>query len=245
MSGLLIFDYDGTLNDTMAIYRPAVLKVAAELRERYQDKPAPMPDEGRIRGWIGMRTEDMWRDYRPDLPVSVRRAAAGQGGRLMEELMERQGRWYPGAAESLDELKAAGHCMIVLSSCTRAYARAHWARFDMGRRFSAFLACDDYPEPEKARVLELLLRSPGRALASAAVCPDIAGTEGAVLGRDAAVMLGDRAYDASAASENGIAFIACSYGFGDETELHGAAFAASSPRELSGLASAALAYSRA
>ncbi|MBQ3404233.1 MAG: HAD hydrolase-like protein [Oscillospiraceae bacterium] len=240
MSALLIFDYDGTVHDTMAIYRPAVLETAAELGKKYPELPAPVPDEARIRGWIGMRTEEMWLDFRPDLPACVRQKAGERVGRLMETLMETEGRWYSGAAESLEKLRAAGHTMIVLSSCTRAYALAHWTRFGMGRWFDAFLACDDYPEPGKGQVLKLLLNSPGYALARAAVCPDAERTGRAVGGRSSAVMLGDRGYDAAAAEENGISFIACAYGFSSVRELEGAAFTAQSPDELYELVNLAL-----
>ena len=50
----LIFDYDGTIHDTMRIYRPAVRRAFQWLRE--QGHTVPETSDRQIASWLGMNT---------------------------------------------------------------------------------------------------------------------------------------------------------------------------------------------
>ena len=60
----LIFDYDGTIHDTMRIYRPAVRRAFQWLRE--QGHTVPETSDRQIASWLGMNTRDMWNSFLPE-----------------------------------------------------------------------------------------------------------------------------------------------------------------------------------
>ena len=65
MSGL-VFDYDGTLHDTIRIYAPAFKKAYQYLTEK---RLAPKRDwtDREISRWLGYSSRDMWNSFMPNL----------------------------------------------------------------------------------------------------------------------------------------------------------------------------------
>ena len=61
----LIFDYDGTIHDTLRIYEPAVEQAFQWLRR--QGYAVPEASGKKIASWLGMNTRDMWNSFLPDL----------------------------------------------------------------------------------------------------------------------------------------------------------------------------------
>ena len=63
----LIFDYDGTLHDSGRLYAPAFRHMYAQM---VADGIAPARgwDDAEINRWLGCTAEEMWREFRPDLP---------------------------------------------------------------------------------------------------------------------------------------------------------------------------------
>ena len=82
MKPVLVFDYDGTLHETMRVYKPGIEGVVKWLR-RVHGVDAYMPSDQRIRRWLGMNTADMWKDFMPRLSPSFKQ----QAGRLVGEIM--------------------------------------------------------------------------------------------------------------------------------------------------------------
>ena len=65
---MLVFDYDGTIQETMKIYAPAILDIAKRLRTIY-DIPVENPSYERMESWLGLRNDEMWADFAPALPA--------------------------------------------------------------------------------------------------------------------------------------------------------------------------------
>ena len=61
MKPILVFDYDGTLNNTMTLYEPAIREICSWLLANNYAKEAN-PSKERIASWLGMNAREMWPD---------------------------------------------------------------------------------------------------------------------------------------------------------------------------------------
>lgn len=136
MKPLLIFDYDGTLHQTMKLYRPAIFQICRRLQ-------VPAPDNMAIRSWLGMSIEDMWNDFQPSMDEETKREYAIDVGDWMHDHIA-DAVWYANIPVILDKLKKEGYPMIVLSNCDHRYAQDHWQHFYMNRWFDCFLDTDSF-----------------------------------------------------------------------------------------------------
>ena len=205
----LIFDYDGTIHDTMRIYRPAVRRAFQWLRE--QGHTVPETSDRQIASWLGMNTRDMWNSFLPGLPEKVKQKAAVLVGDAMKAALRKGcGAWYPGIRETLDALKRKGYRMAVLSNCQASYGAAHWQAFHMEQWFEYFFDCESFQSAPKSEII--------RKLGDLYPPPYI--------------VIGDRYSDLEAAKGSGSPFIGCLYGFGSEAELCQADFLAAGPEEI-------------
>ena len=83
----LLFDYDGTLHDSLAIYAPAVLAAYNDLAARGV-AVGDAPDRETIQRWIGMAPSEMWEQFQPQLSSQEKQAGGAYIGRRMQELVE-------------------------------------------------------------------------------------------------------------------------------------------------------------
>ena len=100
---MLVFDYDGTIQETMKIYAPAILDIAKRLRTIYGVQ-VENPSYERMESWLGLRNDEMWAAFAPELPADARAAAAARVGAYMRMLV-RDGAdpWYAGARKTLEK----------------------------------------------------------------------------------------------------------------------------------------------
>ena len=150
----VVFDYDGTLHETLRIYAPA-------FRENYAYMvsagllPAREIMDGEIASWLGYTAGDMWREFAPGLTPEQALAA----GRRVQEGMQRRirdgtARLYPEVPEMMDRLKDEGYRLVFLSNCKTVYLEAHRKRFPLDRWFDAYY----WAEAEDWRPKEDILR---------------------------------------------------------------------------------------
>lgn len=67
----LIFDYDGTLHNTIVIYESAFRQCYDWLvKEGYA--PVQKISTERISGWLGMNSREMWESFLPELPSEIK-----------------------------------------------------------------------------------------------------------------------------------------------------------------------------
>lgn len=201
---VLVFDYDGTLHETMRVYKPGIEGAVRWLRTEHGVEVS-MPSEQRIKKWLGMNTAEMWEDFMPGLSPSLKAEAGMLVGRIMlEEISAGRGRWYPGVREKLDLLRQKGYTMVVLSNCEREYADLNRKVFGMDRWFDAFYDCASYGYIAKEEIMKLVAADYGEK--SGAQAPGF-------------VVIGDRGSDYAAAKSVGAPFIWCAYGYGSREEF--------------------------
>ena len=204
MKPVLVFDYDGTLHETMRVYKPGIEGAVHWLR-REHGIDVSIPSDQRIQSWLGMNTADMWEDFMPGLSASLRQQAGKLVGEIMlGEIRAGHARWYPGVTWNLDSLKHEGYTMVVLSNCEREYAELNWEVFGMERWFDAFYDCASYGYIPKEEIMKLV----------AAHYVEKSSEHKAEF-----VVIGDRGSDYAAAQSVGAPFIWCAYGYGSREEF--------------------------
>lgn len=197
MQPVLIFDYDGTIHNTMHIYKPSFCKAYKWLTDNGYAEPENISSD-RMASWLGLNVRDMWNDFLPELPEEIKEYAGKITGDSMHEMIRmHQAVWYPGAEDTLTSLKAKGYDMYVLSNCKRAYRDINMETFRMKRWFKDFVDCESYDFVPKHEIL-----------------PHIAE----VINRPY-IVIGDRGSDIACAETFGGKSVGCLYGYGTRDEL--------------------------
>lgn len=207
---VLIFDYDGTLHDTAALYGHAVRSVLGELEKDGYVSEKECSDQS-LSKYLGMTARVMWEDFMPSLPEHLKQSAIDKVGRLMREgIREGKARLYEGIPALLSALKAEGHTLVILSNCQQAYMDAHRACFALDRWFAGYYCSGAYQDAPKEIIFETIQKNfPGDY-----------------------VMIGDRASDIRVGLVHHIPTIACAYGYGSAEELRGADHVVDSVKKL-------------
>lgn len=210
MNKVLIFDYDGTIHETLRIYEPAMRSAFCRLHEKYGIEP-PRMSSSQISSLLGVNSIDTWNMIFPDLPDSIKSEASDLVADGMVRLIESgAGKWYDHAPEQLSSLKAVGYTLVVLSNCRTSYRDAHWKAFAMSKYFSKFYDCESFGYLPKEEIFKYIKEEfPGRY-----------------------IVIGDRESDLKCAYANGLKSIGCLYGYGTPDELSKADILISSISEL-------------
>ena len=200
MKPTLIFDYDGTIHDTLHIYEPVMRETYHWLAQEGYVKEEPL-SSAHIASWLGLNAKEMWDDFQPQLADEIKEQAAKRNGDgMVARVRAHEARWYANAKSTLDLLKQNSYPMIVLSNCKIGYREAHWEEFGMERWFDRFYDCESYGFAPKTQIIKEIL-------------PEY----------DAPfVVIGDREKDLACARAAGAAFVGCLYGYGSRKELFGA-----------------------
>ena len=193
----LIFDYDGTLHESIKIYAPAFRKAQKYLvSEGLTEEKDWAEDE--ISKWLGYNSDDMWNMFMPLLPRDIKDECSGMIGNEMIRLTQAgAARLYPNADIVLDCLKDKGYNLILLSNCKRRYMEAHVKHFNLDRYFAAFYCSEDFMFIPKHEIFnEVRLNHFGEY-----------------------VVIGDRFHDMEIAQKHKLKSIGCSYGYGEKREI--------------------------
>lgn len=196
----LVFDYDGTLHNTLRIYERAFRQCYQWLISEGHVAEQYVSTE-KISRWLGMNSKDMWNSFQPGLPRDIKEKAENIiGTSMVEEILNNKATWYRGTDYVLDELKKMGYNMVVLSNCKTAYKEANWKQFSMAQWFSKFYDCETFGFEPKTEIIKAVKKEN---------LGDI-------------IVIGDRDSDLDCARACGAKFIGCLYGFGADGELQGA-----------------------
>lgn len=198
----LLFDYDGTLHETMRIYGPAFRMACEDLAARGLIEPRHDSD-AEIAAWLGFSTPEMWRRFLPELPQPEKeRSSRMIGGEMLRLVRAGQAALYPQAEATLAALKARGHTLILLSNCRRAYLQAHVQTFGLDRFFTACYCCEEFGDiPKYDSFPKIRARWPGDY-----------------------VVIGDRFFDLEVAVRHDLPSVGCLYGYGSAEELSAATY---------------------
>ncbi len=184
----LIFDIDGTLWDSRALVAEGYnLQLCAEgLEDLCTDAETLRPLFGKVMTEIG---DALF----PSIPVPARYA-------LMERCMATENRYlsenecrigYPGVRETLERL-AKKHRLFIVSNSQRGYPELCMDKLGIRHLFSGWLCFGDTGTSKGGTIKTLMARH----------------------GITSACYIGDTHGDEEAASEAGIPFVFCAYGFG-------------------------------
>ncbi|WP_295077278.1 HAD family hydrolase [Ruminococcus sp.] len=196
----LIFDYDGTLHNSMLTYAPAFRDTMKWLSDNGYIAEKEYSDN-EISCWLGFNSTDMWNSFHPELDPEIREKARLMLGRDMAERIDNgEGALYDGAEETLSELKKRGYTLIFLSNCRFHYLERHRRVFGLDRFFDHYYCCEAFDFIPKYKIF-----------------PKIAPAH-----KGNFIVIGDRFHDIETAVRNGLPSIGCSYGFGSPEELSGA-----------------------
>lgn len=215
----IVFDWDGTLHNTKKLYAESVRKAYGFLEklkqkgniEGFAAKTKEDLSEDNLAKYLGMTAAAMWADFMPGLEEDVRSQAEKIVGDSMVELVyNKSAVLYDGVIDMLNELKASGFKLLILSNCKVAYLEAHKKVFELDRWFTDYYPAQAYDFISKEDILKLAMdKYPGEY-----------------------IMVGDRYLDIKAGIECGVKSIGCLYGFGAAAELADADFGAESVEDI-------------
>lgn len=206
----LLFDYDGTLHDSLRIYAPAVQTAYDRLTRLGCAPPRRWSDE-EVRAWIGLPPAQMWDQCVPGLPDTEKQTSAALVGRRMLELVQAgHARLYAGVPEVLTALRQQGFRLLLLSNCPISYLRAHTEYFHLEQFFHGLFCAEQFAYRPKYEIFSRLR-------------PRYDGTF---------AVIGDRIQDMEIARRNGLPAIGCLYGYGGRKELSGADWTVQAPSQL-------------
>jgi len=206
----IIFDYDGTVHESMRTYAPAFRDTMKWLSDNgfIADKDY---SDSEISHWLGFNSTDMWGQFHPELSLEIREKARAMLGENMAARVENgEGSLYAGIEDALLSLKASGHTLIFLSNCRIHYMERHRRVFRLDRFFDSFFCCEEFGFIPK---YEIFRRFSDR-------------FEGDF------IVVGDRFHDIDTAVRNGLHSIGCGYGYGSEDELRRADIIVTSPAQI-------------
>ena len=196
----LIFDYDGTLHNSMLTYAPAFRDTMKWLSDNGYIAEKEYSDN-EISCWLGFNSTDMWNSFHPELDPEIREKARLMLGRDMAERIDNgEGALYDGAEKTLSELKKRGYTLIFLSNCRFHYLERHRRVFGLDRFFDHYYCCEAFDFIPKYEIFKKI----------------------APAHKGSFIVIGDRFHDIETAVRNGLPSIGCSYGFGSLEELSGA-----------------------
>ena len=206
----LIFDYDGTLHNSMLTYAPAFRDTMKWLSDKGYIKDREYTDS-EISYWLGFNSTDMWSNFQPGLAPEIREKARIMLGENMAERVEGgEGALYPHAEEVLNQLRDEGYGLVFLSNCRFHYLERHRRVFRLGRFFDSFYCCEEFGFIPKYEILRKIAPMHSKDL----------------------IAIGDRFHDIEMAVRNGLPSIGCAYGYGTVEELSKADIIVSDIRQI-------------
>jgi len=206
----IIFDYDGTLHDSLKIYAPAFRKCCKIISEDGFAIKSEFSDN-EIKKWIGMDVKTMWNTFMPEISQEYKdKYSSIIGNEMLSLINEGKAALYSGVKDMLNCLKANGHRLIFLSNCKRSYMEAHIRAFKLDGYFDVFYCTEDYGFSPKYQIFK----------------------EIKVLYDGEFIIIGDRKSDIEIAEKYSLKSIGCTYGYGSYDELKTADYLVDLPEEI-------------
>lgn len=191
----IFFDLDGTLTDpglgitNSVMYALEKFGIYQEREKLYKFIGPPLLHS--FKEFCGFSEEQSIK------AIEYYREYFGDRGLLENEV-------YDGIPQVLEQLKSAGHHLLVATSKPTFYAEKILGNFGLDRYFEYVSGCDmNEKNSTKADIIRKAMD------VSKAACEDV-------------LMIGDRKYDIIGAKANGVRSVGVLYGYGDRNELEGA-----------------------
>lgn len=206
----IIFDYDGTLHNSIKIYGPAFRKAYKYLvEEGYAEEKTWQDYE--ISKWLGYSAKDMWNSFMPNLPEQEKQKCSSIiGSAMVQYLEEGKAELYDGAIEVLKSLKDSEFNLIFLSNCKIQYMNKHMKIFKLEDYFTDFYCTEQFDFAPKHEIFNFIKEK---------YVGDF-------------VVVGDRFVDIEIAKIHSLYSVGCEYGFGNKDELKEASLIAKNIKDI-------------
>ncbi|MDN5639733.1 MAG: HAD hydrolase-like protein [Actinomycetia bacterium] len=206
----VLFDLDGTLLDPAGA-------ITETIAEAIQAQGYPRPDEATLRRFVGPPAS-VGLERHTDLDERQRRAALAAYREAYPARAARDSRLYPGVAQLLRDLRAAGAAVALATQKPQPSAERIAAHFGLDALADVISGARDELRPETAHLPADKAGVIARAL-------DLLARRGLAADPRRTVMVGDREYDVEGARVHGLDCVGVAWGFAAPGELtaHGAA----------------------
>ncbi len=206
----IIFDYDGTLHNSIKIYAPAFRSTYNYLVDKGYVSEKIFSDT-EISRWLGYTSNEMWDLFLPNLPVDEKRKCSEKIGSLMiKYINEGKAELYKGSYKVLNILKNKGYNLIFLSNCKINYMNLHIEKFNLNNYFHDFYCSEEFNNIPKYKIFNYIKQKY----------------------KGDFIVIGDRKFDIEIAKIHNLFSIGCSYGYGRDNELDYASKIAKSVYEI-------------
>ncbi|MBP3916444.1 HAD family hydrolase [Clostridium sp.] len=193
----IIFDYDGTLHNSIKIYKPAFMKAYDYLVANGYAKKREFEEE-EISKFLGLSPKDMWNTFMPNLPKCEKEKCSSIIGQAMIEYIDKgEVQLYDCTIETLNKLNEYGYKLIFLSNCKSSYMNKHIEKFNLNKYFIDFYCSEDFHFIPKYEIFKFIKEN----------------YQGDF------IVVGDRFVDIELAKKHNLFSIGCSYGYGNYDEL--------------------------
>jgi len=193
----IVFDWDGTLHESMHIYKPAFLEAYAYLVKNNHASQKVWQDE-EVSRFLGITPKEMWESFRPRLEEPVINAVGAIiSTKMMSLIREKKARLYANSLEVLRFLRKKDYTLVYLSNSKTYYMDAMVKTFGLRDFFDHIVCSEMHDFDPKHKILEKMMP---------------------MLKKDV-VVIGDRELDIQTGKHNQAFTIGCSYGYGTIEEL--------------------------
>lgn len=192
----LLFDFDGTLHNTIKIYLPALQQGFQWIAQKTDSRPKKITEEYAA-SLLGYPPMEAWTQLFPHVEKKLLLAAMKQVGDHMNlALQNHEGELYPRTRETLSYLQDRGYTMYLISNSSNSYLHIAADVFLLRPYFKEIIAAQSYCYQPKETIFQSVLKYEMPSFAA----------------------IGDRFHDMAAAEKNHMVKIFCSYGFGKAEE---------------------------
>jgi len=193
----IIFDYDGTIHDSLKIYQKSFIEAYTFLYNNGK-VPKRVWTKDEIKLFLGKNPKEMWADFEPKLDQeTINQASQIISKSMSDQIMNHEAILYEGALDVLAYLKNKKYQLIYLSNSKRYYMDVNRKVFNLDNYFDLMICSEDYNYLTKSEIVKRIKNS---------------------LKQEVAIV-GDRFHDMDAGTENNLVTIACDYGYGAPFEL--------------------------
>ena len=232
----IIFDFDGTIHDTSAVFMPALADTIEWLADAAPNVAVGrMPDAAEVGLRLGSDAAGLWKSIAPGMDDGTADACVEHmRERILVHARAGEARLYAQATETLDTLVADDHVLSLLSNCRTSYLNCFTDVFDLGHWFSHLWCGEAFGWISKSEIFARVQGELGGGVSEGSGAAGGAADDNLAHGTSEGdcIVVGDHKGDIAVAAARGMKSVGCAYGFGGEGELSAATVICEEPEGL-------------